>query len=552
MNLATAKPGIYLSQSHIWTLCLTLFMFSYSVAMVPPIMPLLVRELNTSIGYVQGALVLFSLVTASFAPTCENLCQFYGRSPIFRIGLWVYGIGILSAAISPDISLWVISFALITGLAATPLVSMPWTLIDSAYEGKQEQQAMLILTLCSTMGALTGAIGGGWIAAQLGWRWAVSPALGIWLVVLLLGRSLPETTIPRQQPIDWIGGLISFLGFGSILLGISLAGEFGWWAPKRVFAIAGVIIPPFALSIVPTLISVGVICLGLFVAWQRQQNRRSSASLLRVGLLRKPIFVCGLLTSMMHGLVTTGVQFNLDQLLPTVLKLNPVETAIAVLPYNVTLIIAIVALLKYLTLHQQFPPKYIVYFGLMVLLSGLMALYGVTTPTMDSLQLLPPLVIMGIGSGCFLAYIGGLAYSVATRAEKPEGTGIYRPAQQLGSSLGRGVLGTILIAFTSTQIVDRLQVELGTTLSGEQRRTAIAALQRLIQTYPKDERNTLLQQAVPDQVRPQLQAIAESAAISGMRTALLVAMALIILCMLLAIALPKSVRTTAQINEDII
>lgn len=520
-------------------------MISYNVSVIPPIMPPLVRELNTSIGYIQGALVLFSLVTASFAPTCENLCRFYGRSRVFLSGLLLYGLGITLTALAPDIGILVVSFALLTGLAATPLVSTPWAIIDIAYDGQQEQQAMLALTLATTLGGLAGAVLGGLIAANLGWRWSFAPSLLVFLVLSALGRSLPETMTPQKKSIDWAGGLMALLGFGSILLGLSLAGEFGWWQPKRVFSIAGLIIPPFALSIVPTLISVGVICLGLLIAWQRQRSRQA-ASLIRLGLLRKPVFVVGILITLLHGLITTGVQFNLYQFLPTVLQLNPWQTAIAVLPYNLTLVVVIIALLKYLSLDQQVPPKYIVYFGLTLLMVGLGTLYWVITPTMTPLSLLPALTIMGIGSGCFLAYVSTLAYSVATRAEKPEGTGIYRPVQQLGNSLGRGVLGTILVSFTSTQIVDQTLQTLGRSLSLEQRREAISTLQRIIQTYPKDERQALYSQFIPDAVKLTLQAIAKMATIEGMRTALLVALVLSLICLLLAALLPKSGRRSSH------
>ncbi|MFM7424801.1 MAG: MFS transporter [Elainella sp.] len=531
---------IKLERQNFGVLCLTLFMISYNVAVLPPIMPLLVRQLNTSIGYVQGALVLFSLVTAAFAPTCENLCRFYGRTRVFGVGLALYGVGIAITALSPDIGVLVVSFSLFTGLAATPLVSTPWTIVDFAYDGKQEQQAILSLTLASTLGGLAGSILGGLIATNLGWRWAFLPALVVFVLVAVLGRSLPETVAPLQTPIDWVGGLVSFLGLGSILLGISLAGEFGWWQPKRLFSIAGVIIPPFALSIVPTLISVGVVCLGFFVFWQRQQAHQAGASLLRVGLLRKPVFVFGLLTTLLHDLIATGIQFNLYQFLPAVLLLNPGQTALAVLPYNLTMVVVIVVLLKYLDLDRQFPPKYIVYFGLALITVGIGGLYWAIGPDLTPLHLLPPLIVMGIGSGCFSAYIGSLTYSVASRAEKPEGTGIYRPAQQLGSSLGRGILGTILIAFTSTQIVDRVLQTLGKTLSPEQRQEAIAFLQRIIQTYSRSERREILSQMLPEAVKAQFPSILEASAIAGIRTALLVALGLSLVCLGLATTLPKS------------
>lgn len=540
----TASPtqSITLDRKDFWALWLTLFLLAYNVSVIPPIMPLLVRELNTSIGYIQGALVLFSLVTASFAPTSENLCRFYGRERIFVMGLVLYGLGILAMALSPTIGVWVVSFSLLTGLAATPLVSAPWTITDFAYDGQAEKQANLRLILASVVGGLSGAILGGLIATRYGWRWSFAPSLLVFGLILALGRTLPSTAVPRKLPLDWVGGLISFLGFGSILLGLSLGGEYGWWQAKQTFSIVGVVIPPFAISIVPTLIATGIICLGFFIVWQRQQARTNGVSLLRIGLLKNLKFVDGMLTAMLHTLITSGIQFNLFQTLPVILPLNSFQTALAVLPYNLTMVVVIVVLLQYLEFDDQLPPKYVVYFGLSLLTIGLLSLYIVFTPTMTSLSILPALMVMGMGSGLFLAYIGTLTYATVVKTEKPEGTGIYNPIQQLGNSLGRGILGTVFISAAAAGVVDRGMQIMGTNLSSQQRQAAIASLQRIVQTFSKEERRTAFAEMMPQPVLEQLPTISRLAAIEGMRTALVIAVVVSLVCFLLATQLPKQVR----------
>ena len=109
-----------------WAICLTLFMVAYNVSVMPAIMSSLVLQLNSSVGSIQSILVVFSLVTASFAPTTENLCRFYGRIRVFTIGLILYAIGIALTSLSPTIEMLAISFSLLTGLAGTPLISTPW------------------------------------------------------------------------------------------------------------------------------------------------------------------------------------------------------------------------------------------------------------------------------------------------------------------------------------------------------------------------------------------------------------------------------------------
>ena len=45
----------------------------------------------------------------------------------------------------------------------------------------------------------------------------------------------------------------------------------GFLNNKQQFKILGLVIPPFSLPIVPLLIATGIICLGIFIAWQRQK-----------------------------------------------------------------------------------------------------------------------------------------------------------------------------------------------------------------------------------------------------------------------------------------
>ncbi|MEM6435181.1 MAG: hypothetical protein AAF773_15220 [Cyanobacteria bacterium P01_D01_bin.115] len=78
--MSLAQPSATAKRNSAIGLCLTLFMVSFHIGVVPAIMPPLVR----SVGYVQSALVLLSLVTASFAPTSENLSRRLGRQAIWH------------------------------------------------------------------------------------------------------------------------------------------------------------------------------------------------------------------------------------------------------------------------------------------------------------------------------------------------------------------------------------------------------------------------------------------------------------------------------------
>ena len=517
-------------------LCLTLFMVSFHIGVLPAIMPPLVRSLDSSVGYVQGALVLLSLVTAAFAPTSENLSRRWGRQKIFRGGLVLFAIGTVLASLSPTMGAFVVSYALITGIAATTLVSIPWALMDSFYDDQAEKIAFLLLTLSMVMGGLIGSLTGGLIAFRLSWRVAFPIELALMPLILYLVTIYPPQPSEEQTPIDWIGGCFSFLGLGLTLLGISLSGELGWWEPKRNLNFLGISLAPFGISLVPILIAAGLVCFGIFLFWERQQARVGKVSLVSAGLLHRRDFVASLIVAMLHSAFITGLSFNLFQFLPPVLDLNSFQTALTVLPYNLAMVIVLIAMVRFINI--QLPPRRIVQMGLMLEIMGLIGLVNAVQPGMTRFSILPALIVIGIGAGFFSSQIGAIAYSTTSRHEKPEATGIFNPFQRVGQALGRGILGSVLIGLASVKIVDGVIAELDNTVDAATRRAAIAYLQRAIQTFTNDEMRALFAQ-LPDAVQPSLNDIIDTASIGAMRTTLSIILATSILCILLTARLPR-------------
>ncbi len=517
-------------------LCLTLFMVSFHIGVVPAIMPPLVRSLGSSVGYVQGALVLLSLVTASFAPTSENLSRRFGRKRIFLGGVWLFAIGTILVALSPGMGWFVVSYALLTGIAATPLVSIPWALMDRFYDDKAEKIAFLVLTLAMVIGGLIGSLMGGFIAFKYSWRIAFLSELILIPAIGYLVKDYPPEPALVTEPLDWVGGLFSFSGLGFTLLGVSLGGEFGWWQAKRSVAVLGLPLSPFGISIVPILMASGLVCLGLFTFWERQNARAGRASLMSAGLLQRPQFVAGLIVATLHSGLIAGLTFNLFQFVPPVLGLNSFQTALTVLPYNLAMVVVLIALVRFINLNV--PPRRVIQTGLVIEIIGLLWLVGSTQVHMTRLQLLPALIVIGVGSGLFTSQIGLVTFAAADRLEKSEAKGIFNPFQKVGQALGRGILGTVLISLASARIVNGVVQELDRSVDAETRRFAIAYLQRAIQTFTRDEMQALWAR-LPETVQPALGSLIDTAAIAGMKTTLGIILILNGICFVLTLRLPN-------------
>jgi MFS family permease len=179
--------------------------------------------------------------------------------------------------------------------------------------------------------------------------------------------------------------------------------------------------------------------------------------------------------------------------------------------------------------------------GLATKALGIFMLFMAITPNLTALSLMPSLVVMGLGTGLFVTYITSLTFDHTHDDEKAEARGVYRPFQNLGASLGRGILGTVLVGLASIKIVDGIIAELGQSVSPELRRRAVRELQVAIQTLRRSERIAIFDN-LPDSVQPALNGILQTAAVDAMKDTLLISLGLCLLCLGLSCLLPKRAK----------
>lgn len=520
--------------------CLILFMLSYTIGVVQPIMPPMVVEFNSSVGFVQSALVLMSLVTASFTPTAENLSRRWGRRRVLAIALGIFALGIVVVVMSSGIGMFTLGLAGLVGVAGAVLVSTPVALVEAMYpDAAGQKYALVALAIAGVVGSLIGSLTGGLMAFDFSWRWAFAFELGLIPIIWLLVRPIEMSTPSATLPIDWLGGVLSVAGFGLSMVGLSLTSELGWWQPKGDPQSLNFLLAPFGISIAPVLMATGLVFLGLLVFWERERSRHGQPSLLRLGVFSRRIYTLGLIIGTLHTMTTVGVQFNLFQFIPAVVGLNSIQTAIAVMPFTIAQLAVLLLLVRR---RPQFPPRYLLQSGLVVKAIGVAMLVAAIRPPVTALEMLPSLVVMGAGTGLFSTYITSLTFADTHRDQKAEARGVYRPFQNLGASLGRGILGTLLVGLASVKIVDGIVAELGKSIDAAVRRNAIRSLQVAIQTLRRSDRQALFDQ-LPDSIQPALGGILQTASVEAMQSTLLVVLALCLLCLGLSFLLPKTVKT---------
>src|SRR5687768_16269707 len=247
----------------------------------------IVEDLDTTIQGVQLAITAYTLVMAALMLAGAKLGDIIGRDRAFALGLAIYGLGSLTTALSPDLTVLLIGWSFVEGVGAALVIPAIVSLIAATYDGKERALAFGIVGGVAGAAIAAGPLIGGWVTTELSWRYVFAAETVIVSAILLLRRRLPRPpALARRPQLDVVGVLISATGLGLVVFGILKSSEWGLIEPRGALTLGGQEITPFGFSAVPFLIIGGLALLAAFTLWEDRRERRGLDTLLDRRLLR--------------------------------------------------------------------------------------------------------------------------------------------------------------------------------------------------------------------------------------------------------------------------
>lgn len=186
-------------------------------------------EDSTQVGAIITSFFLgFALAQILYGPLADR----FGRKPTLYLGLAVYVLGAVGAALSPTLGLMIVSrFVWGVGAAAPRVVSL--SVVRDLYVGDQMARAMsFIMAVFILVPVLAPSIG----ALILGfapWRMLFVVVALFGVAVALWTLRLPETLDPAQRtPLTFsaVGGAARIVVTNRVTIGYTLAGVFAFGA----------------------------------------------------------------------------------------------------------------------------------------------------------------------------------------------------------------------------------------------------------------------------------------------------------------------------------
>lgn len=406
-----------------------------------------VDDLDTTVAAMQGAITFYTLTMAAFMLLGAKLGDVWGRRRAFVIGSCVYAVGSLVTAVSPNVQTLFLGWSVIEGLGAVLVIPAIAALVADNYQGRERVTAFAVIGAVSGAAVAAGPLIGGFVTTYFDWRYVFAAEVVIMIGVVLCARIITDATERVRIRIDLLSVALSSAGLVAVVFGMLQSKVWGWIVPLRIPVIGGVPVAPLGISLAAWLIVVGVLLVALFIARQRMLVRVGRQPLVTVEMFRISSLRSGLSVLGAQYAVTAGLFFMVPVYLQMTLGLDALQTGIRIFPLSVALVLfSIVGT----ALTKGMSPRTIVRIGQLLLVFSALVLLGSATSDLRSGLFAVGMFLSGAALGLLASQLGNVNMSSVSAKETSEVGGLQGVFQNLGSSLGTALIGSILIGALST------------------------------------------------------------------------------------------------------
>jgi EmrB/QacA subfamily drug resistance transporter len=372
----------------------------------------------------------YTLVLACLLLPAGALGDRYGRRGALLVGLSIFAIASLAPTVF-DSPMQIIVARAVAGIGAAFIMPATLSLLTAAFPKSERNKAIGIWAGVASSGAIVGFMGTGVLLAFFGWQsvffaFAIA-SLGLFVCTCTIRTSRDETA----TPLDWIGAVLIGGAVAVFVFGVVEAPVRGWTHP----VVWGCMAAGIALAL-------------LFVVVELRRTH----PLLDVRLFVRPDFTTGAAGITFLFFANFGFFFVVMQYMQLILGYSPLQTAWALGPVAVPIIVLGA------TMHLILPKvglRLVVSVGLLLMAVGLFSMRYLQADS-AYIDLVLPFLITSAGIGLCVAPTTSAIMNAVPTEKQGVASAVNDATREVGAAIGVAVAGSVLAAQYTNALAPRL------------------------------------------------------------------------------------------------
>ena len=215
-----------------------MFMSIMDATIVNVALPTIGREFSVSPTSVASISIAFLVSLAVFIPASGWLGDRFGGKRVLLTAIAVFTVASALCGLATSLG-ELVAFRILQGAGGGMLAPVGMAMLYRAFPPAERIRASSILTVPTTFAPALGPVLGGLLVTEASWRWVFYVNLPIGAAAFLFGYLfLEQRTESEPGRFDLAGFLLSGVGLGLLMYGVSEGPEMGWHRPEVLITIA--------------------------------------------------------------------------------------------------------------------------------------------------------------------------------------------------------------------------------------------------------------------------------------------------------------------------
>lgn len=421
-------------------------------------LPAIQADLGAGLSAQQWIVEGYMLSLSSLLLVGGSLDDLFERRTVFAVGVAGFGVMSLACALAPTVG-FLVAARVVQGAFGALLVPSTLAIIIATFPESERGAAIGSWTAWTGISTVVGPLAGGALIDAGSWRWIFVLNVPIVIAVLVLtAKAIPHTA--SKQPdakVDFLGGFLCALGLGGVVFALIEQSRLGWSDPAVALAGIG-----------------GVLALIAFTV----HEMRAESPMMPLYLFKSRNFAVGNVATLTMYAGLSGALFFVALYLQQVAGYSALKAGASFLPLTaMTFFLA----RRFGALADKFGPRWFMGFGPVVAAVGLALLLRVDSRADYLSQLLPALLVFGLGLSMTVAPLTSTVLGAVEEKHAGVASGVNNAIARIAGLLAIAVLGAFVTSQFSSVVDSRLG---GRPLSPTARAAVAEAKDRSLTTAP--------------------------------------------------------------------